>query len=115
MSYGGEWICRAREFMRVGFQTPEIRKTPGFSRNQGFCLLNVAVKERFETTRSRFLKPSPPVYKGCSPVVRVGSVPRQSHGLNAPGCRKRSDQAFWAIYVEAWEKGNFGNELRKTG
>lgn len=95
----------------MGEQKTSDMKKP---RKTGLFHNNMAVKERFETTRSRFSKPSPPVYKGCSPVVRTGSVPWQSHGLNAPGCRKRSQQAFWTIYVEPWEKGNFGNEQSKT-
>ncbi len=58
-----------------------MHKTPDFFRNQGFCVLNVAVKERFETTRLRFFERTPPVYKGCRGAKFLISVPCQSHGF----------------------------------
>jgi hypothetical protein len=75
-------------------------------------LLNVAVKERFETTRFRVLKLTPLIYKGCSLVVRPESVPSQSHGgprRKRIRAQKRALSVFFAFYVAPWEKGKIGN------
>lgn len=65
--------------MRVSFSNPRNHKTPGFSRNQGFCLLNVAVKERFESTRTLDRSTEAPEYKGSSGANCTKAFPRHSH------------------------------------
>ena len=49
-------------------------------KTRGLCLLNVAVKERFESTRTRNLAAEAPEYKGSSGASCAKAFPRHSHG-----------------------------------
>ncbi len=62
------------------FSGARNHKPPAFSRKTGgLCLLNVAVKERFESTRTRNLAAEAPEYKGSSGASRAKVFPRHSH------------------------------------
>jgi len=74
-----------------------MHKTPGFLRNQGFCLSNLAVKERFETARLRFSQSESPVYKGFMAIVSAQAFPWQSHEFARMlrALRTRGDTQFF--------------------
>ena len=95
---------------------PDARnhKPPTFSRKiRGLCLLNVAVKERFETARPRFFKSRPPVYKGCGGAVCVKTFPWRSHGFVRQPVSLLPGRACVFLGKQS-EKGNNGKHLGKS-
>lgn len=68
------------------FSNARNHKPPIFSRKiGGLCLQNVAVKERFESTRTLNLSADGPEYKGSSGASCAKAFPRYSHAhLHAP-------------------------------